>query len=275
INQRTFANYNTESNLLNLKAYQNYDLLIMGISHARNFSRHKNHQRIEQILNKRIINLGQGNGVCGVNEQLFYLDYFYHKENKSQKLVYFISPPLFFSGALALSTNTFDHEPFEWDFFRRYRNFPAEQHQERMVSYLQSKYNPRWLLNKPFSLDRMDEQMMGIDSVVVKAGFRQAYGAALNMERFAQSTKQFKATIELALAHQTEVILVIPPALFGKWDGHQEVAAFAQELAKSEMVSYYDFSEAVLEPQYYYDHHHLNTDGVVFFTEEYLKPVVL
>ena len=274
VDRHTFANHNTESNLLLIKENQNYDLLFMGISHARNFSRHQNHQRIEQLLNQKIINLGQGNGTCGANEQLFYLDYFYFKGNQSKQLVYFISPPLFFSNALALSTNTFDQEPFLWEFFLRYWTFPTEHREERLVSYLQSKYNPRWLLHRPFSLEQMDELMVGIDSAVVQAGFLQAYGAALNMERFAQSAQQFEATVKLALAHQTEVILVIPPASFGKWDGHQEVAGFAQELAKSDKVHFYDFSETVLAPQHYYDHHHLNTDGVVFFTENFLKPAL-
>ena len=34
---------------------------------------------------------------------------------------------------------------------------------------------------------------------------------------------------------------------------------------------YYDFSESVLIPKYYYDHHHLNSAGVDYFAENFLK----
>lgn len=274
VDRQTFENHQTDSNLLVMGESQNHDLLFMGISHARNFSRHQNHQRVEGILNKTILNLGQGNGTCGVNEQLFYLDYFYQKENTSPELVYFISPPLFFSNALALSTNTFDQEPFRVDFLNRYRNFPAELQEERMISYLQSKYSPRWLMHQPFSEVSMDEQLNRMDPMVVEEGQRLAYGDTLDIQRFQKSILKLEETIQLALGHQTKVILIIPPALFGQWEGHQEVAKFARQMAKLEGVQFFDFSETIQTPEYYYDHHHLNTAGVTYFTENYLKPIL-
>ena len=36
-----------------------------------NFSRHKNHLRLEKILDKEIINIGIGEGKCGVNRPAF------------------------------------------------------------------------------------------------------------------------------------------------------------------------------------------------------------
>lgn len=274
VDRQAFGNHETDSNLLVLQEDQQYDLLFMGISHARNFSRYQNHQRVAQILDQKMLNLGQGNGACGVNEQLFYLDYFYHKENKAHTLVYFISPPLFFSESLALASNTFDAEPFQLDFFQRYWSYTSENHWERMVSYLQSKYSPRWCLLKPYSLNEMDVQLEKLDPTVVEAGQRLAYGDTLNMERFAKSVKGLQNTINLALDKDTKVVLIIPPALFGPWEGHQNVVNFAEQMAELASVEFYDFSETILDPSFYYDHHHLNTAGVVFFTEKYLQAVL-
>lgn len=71
VQQRDFANHTTESNLLVIKDSCTYDLLFLRISHARNFSRHGNHQRVESVLNKFMINLGQWVVTCGVRELFF------------------------------------------------------------------------------------------------------------------------------------------------------------------------------------------------------------
>ncbi len=274
VDRQTFGNHETDSNLLVLQEGQQYDLLFMGISHARNFSRHHNHQRVEQILGQKILNIGQGNGACGVNEQLFNLDYFYHKKNETNTLVYFISPPLFFSESLALASNTFDQEPFRMDFLQRYWNFPSENHWERVVSYLQSKFSPHWLSHRPFSLEIMAEQMDQIDPKVVAEGQQLAYGTGLNMQRFEKSKVGLKETVALALDQHTKVVFIIPPALFGQWPGHEQVVQFATEMRDLGAIEFYDFSEVILEPKYYYDHHHLNTAGIVLFTDKYLKPIL-
>ena len=66
-------------------------------------------------------------------------------------------------------------------------------------------------------------------------------------------------------------MLIIPPALFGKWKGHEETVEFCRIMNVKYGVSFHDFSMSVLEPKLYYDHHHLNTNGVEYFTEKFLK----
>lgn len=273
VKNRQFKNYETESNLLVMKKDASYDMLIMGISHARNFSRHKNHLRIEKILDKKIINIGQGGGRCGINEQLFYLDYFYKKGNTASTVVYVISPPLFFSETLPIASNTFDREPFELKFFLNYLQFKSENKQERLTSYVKSKLTRRWFSSVPRSLDAMEQKLDSIDMKVVSAGQNLVYKDSTAYTIFNKSVTRVEETIQLALRHNANVILVIPPALFGKWKGHPDVAAFAQRMQELYGVEYYDFSESVLSPELYYDHHHLNTNGVVFFTKNFLQPI--
>jgi hypothetical protein len=274
VKKRSFTNYQTDGNLLFYKTNTKYDVLIMGISHARNFSRYKNHLQIEKILQKSVINIGQGNGSCGANEQLFYLDYFYHLKNRSNQVIYILSPPMFFSEDLPKASNTFVYEPFEFSFFYRYLFYNSENKKERLISYLQSAISKQWLTNYPNSLESMDIKLERIDKAEVERGQDLAYGKSLSYDRFNKSIKTVEATIDLALKHHSKVLLIIPPALFGKWRGHDDVVNFAHKMVLKDKVEFFDFAETVIEPKYYYDHHHLNTNGVRYFTEKYLKPMV-
>ena len=146
VKNRQFENYETESNLLIYKNSSSYNFMFMGISHARNFSRHKNHLRVENILDKSFINIGQGNGACSVNEQLYYLEYFYKKNNSVNTIVYILSPPILFSETLPQAANTFDREAFEFDFLFNYLTFKTENKYERLWSYIRTKTQYKWLV---------------------------------------------------------------------------------------------------------------------------------
>ncbi|WP_157698925.1 hypothetical protein [Bernardetia litoralis] len=248
----------------------------MGISHARNFSRYKNHLRVEKIINKNIVNIGQGGGACGVNEQLFYLDYFYYKKNTTSQIVYVLSPPMLFSKTLPIASNTFDQESFEISFLFKYIFFSGENKNRRIISYIDTKLKKKWLELKPITKESMLDSITYLDREAVKKGQNIAYsGDSLDMEQFRKATKLVEETIQLAADNDSKVVLLIPPALFGKWRGHQETIDFANEMnQKYKHIEVFDASETVLKPNFYYDNHHLNTKGVVYFTTNYLKPLI-
>jgi len=274
VEQRGFNNSETENNLLWLGKEGSYDVLFMGISHARNFSRNTNQVLVESILQKQTANIGIGGGSCGANEQLFYLDYFYYLKNETKQVIYVLSPPMMYSRTLPIATNTFDEEPFKFDFFSRYLFFNSRNKSERIASYLQSKFSKDWFELKSFSLDKMHNSLTQIDSTEVARGQLLAYGNTLSTEELNYNKEVVERTVKLANDNNTEVILIIPPALFGKWPGHDSVADFGKNMAKHNMVRFYDCSETVLNPQFYYDHHHLNPSGVEYFTKEILKPIL-
>jgi hypothetical protein len=274
ITNRNFQNHETESNLIIIKENEKFDLAFMGISHARNFSRHKNHLRIENILKKHIINFGQGRGACSVNEQFFYLDYFYKKGNSVNTIFYILTPPMLFSETLSKASNTFIEEPFKFDFFIRYLFFKnSENKGQRLFYYVRSKFTPYWLKYKPYSLERMSDKLEKIDSIKVIKGMKSAYTSD-DWLYFEENCKTIERNIILANANSSKIVFIIPPALFGKWLGHEKVCEFANRMVLKYDVKFFDYSETVLEPKYYYDHHHLNTNGVVYFTEKYLKPIL-
>lgn len=271
--KKGFKNSQTESNTLIIKEKQQYDLMFMGISHARNFSRHGNHELVEQLLGKKIINIGQGGGICGINEQLFYLDYFYSKGNTADTIFLILTPPMLTSETLPVSSATFDSEVFDLSFFFRYLWFDTENKQERMVQYVQSKLQSKWIKTKPnYSVVKKDS-LTGIDLAAISKGMKIAHGETISKERFEKSCVAIKKIINKARTNNSTIVMIIPPALFGKWPEHDLVVNFARTLKQEQNVAFYDFSESVLSPNYYYDHHHLNTKGVKYFTELYLKPL--
>ena len=274
VKNRNFKNYETESNLLVLKENKKYDFLFMGISHARNFSRHKNHLRLDTILNKKFINIGQGEGKCGLNEQFFYLKYFYKNRNKTNQVIYILSPPMLFHTGLPLASKTFDFEPFEFDFFSHYLFFNTRNKTQRVYSYVNSKYTLEWKNHQPKSYTKKQNYLTKLDSVKVTNGLNFTYKKGLAHWQFDRNAKIIEQTIRLIQKNNSSCIFVIPPALFGKWNGHNETLEFAKKMQEKYGVKVYDYSETVLDPKYYYDHHHLNSNGVIYFAENYLKPIL-
>jgi len=242
VENREFKNNNTESNLLIIHENERYNLMFMGISHARNFSRYQNHSKIERILNKKIINIGQGGGACGINEQLYYLNYFYNNNNTVDTIFYILSPPLLFSETLPKASNTFDNEPFKISFFINYLPYKTENKTERLLSYMRSKLQLDWISYHSVDLDDRKDRLLKLDTAEVKKGFKVTYENGLNFDVFNQSCVTLEKTIKLSLSKNSQIILIIPPALFGKWEGHEETLDFANKMKKKYKIELYDYS---------------------------------
>ncbi|MCV6608246.1 MAG: hypothetical protein OIF32_08545, partial [Campylobacterales bacterium] len=141
---------------------------------------------------------------------------------------------------------------------------------------LQSKFNSAWLSTEPYTKESMDDKLDSLDMQEVERGQDIAYsGKTLDFERFEKSKEVLREVIKLAGKRKSKVLLLIPPALFGEWRGHNKTLELARTFTKEfKHVSYYNAAKTVLDPSLYYDNHHLNTNGIVFFTKEKLKPVV-
>ena len=241
VEHKGFKNWQTESNTLIIPKNEHFDVLITGISHARNFSRHCNHQRIEKILNKKIINIGQGEGKCGVNELYFYLKYFYLKKNTTNLVLYVLSPPLLYSESLPIASNTFDIEAFKLDFLISYLHFPSENKKQRILDYLRQKLRLRWIQQKPSNDTIMDDYLTKLDTSVVNKGFKVTYPNGLNNIRFNKSCNRIEEEINTIQNNNSKIIFIILPALFGKWPGHNETIQFAKKMKQKYNVNYYNF----------------------------------
>ncbi len=274
VRARDFKIHETDSNTLVMKQNQHYDILLSGASHARILSRHQNHYRVEEILNKSATNIAQGAASCGVEEQYFYFKYFVKENNSVDQLIYILSPSYLFSETLPFASNTFNQEYFSYKFLFSYIKFDAENKRQRIFEYIRSKLTWAWITLKPDESEAMVKALEKVDPAAVEEGFRLSYSENPSIDRFKHSCDIIEDEINFALKHNTEVLFIIPPAVFGKWPGHEQVLSYAREMKERYGCQYFDFSESVMEPKYYFDHHHLNTNGVVYFTKNYLKPAL-
>lgn len=270
--KNNFKNYETESNLFFIDKDQKYDFVFMGISHARNFSRHKNHLRTEEILGGRLLNLGRGGGLVGASGEHAYLRYFYSKGNETKKLVYVISPPMLYSEKLEQNSNVFVNEPFKIKFFFQYLSSRGTNVPEQLYYFLHSKLEARWKKMKPWSADSMTRIITSIDTVAINNGMHLAYPNGLDEEVYKRGIKLLKKSLQLANSKGTEVIVIFTPTLFGHWPGHDSIMVSLNNIQDEVPFKIYDYSETIQDPQLFYDHHHLNTKGIVIFLEEQLKP---
>jgi hypothetical protein len=270
--QFSFENSETEANLPVLKENTSYDVLMLGISHARIFSRHRNHERFEAATGKSMINLSQGGGFGGLDNQLMHLKYFLHKGNSADELVLVLSPMLMFNSNTDRTRVAYEREPFDPDFFRFVAEHGVENRYQQLGYYLRSKLFWNWITARPISLDRMDKQIDGLDSAAMARTMPGAYPYGLDPAQFADRSAIAESIFRVAHENGMHITIVIPASLFGKWPGHEETMTWLDTVRNSYDLRIVDLSEKwVMRTEYFYDHHHLNTDGVMKAVEAVIE----
>ncbi len=262
VQKRNFNNGNSESNLLVLSDKKEFDLLILGNSHARNFSRYNQHEALEKELNSKVLNMGQGRGICGVNDQLFYFKYLLKSGYKFKQLIYTVSSPHLYGNHLDSITTTFFEEPLSLSFVSQYIFHPAPNKKSRLLHYIKTKWKPSWVFLKPNKAQNNLNFLNKMDSLVVEKGFELAFPNGLREPNFIQSVSYLEEIISLAREKGIKVTLLETPILFEKWPGQKRLKEYCRALDKKGLVNYIDLKQAVTEPKYFYDHHHLNTAGI-------------
>ncbi len=270
--QFTYSNAETEANLPVLKDSTDYDVLMLGISHARIFSRHRNHERFEAETGKSMINLSQGGGFGGLDNQLLHLNYFLEKGNSADELVIVLSPMLMFNRNTDRTRVAFEREPFDPHFFRHVAENGVENRYQQLGYYLRSKLFWTWITTRPASLDRMDKQIGGLDSAAMARTMPGAYPYGLDPDQFIDRSAVADSILRVAFQHGMSITVVMPASLFGKWPGHDETVAWLESRREEFDLRIVDLSERwVMQTEYFYDHHHLNTDGVMKAVKEIFR----
>lgn len=248
---------------------QSYDYVFLGNSHARNFSRHGNHGRVEKKLARSILNLGQGGGICGPNDQNIYLSYALSKNVKFKHLILTVSPPYLYGDAFNETTLTLFAEPFQFDFFFHYLSQNAINKNARLAHYLRSKWRPLWWASEPTDGQAMLDYIDKTDSTAIQHGFELAYPKGRKEASFLGNAAHIEAAIEMANQQRAQVTLLSTPTVFGHWPGQERVARYADSLVLvNENVRYLDLSNLIQDPGLFYDHHHLNSAGIDRLAQE-------
>lgn len=271
VEKHDFNNWTTEANLLHIPADKNFDLLILGTSHARSLARARNHLRMEKILGRDIINLSQGLGGGGLLNQFAFLKYFYKQDNTADTIVYFIDPFVFYNPYFDSKDELYVYEPARFGFFSVLLNLGFDP--GVIYTYLYSKFTERWLGHHPFSWKSESSQIENINAVSVFKRYNVVYPNDLDEEVFRDKSALFeRITAYIDKKQNHNLIFVVPPGLI-EWPGHDNMISLLKEIKIQYGIPYYDFSDSMKELEYYKDHDHLNTKGVEYFTRNYLKPL--
>lgn len=266
-----FSINEVESNLFFINENEKFDLVILGISHARNFSRQANHEISERILNKKILNLGRGNGLCGLYGQQLYLDFFFEKGNTTNEVLLVASPPLLYGLYLDENQAAYRDEPIRYDFSKFILKKGNSTKRWQLFQSFVGKLRPNWLDFKKYKNEPIVEQLAKVDSLVIKEGMQRAYPKGRTTEMLDRNIRFFKKIIASAKINGAKIKVVISPTTFGKWPGHQEVLNYFQKVKAISDFEIIDLSESIFDKSLYYDHHHLNSSGVEFFWKNYLS----
>ncbi len=260
VSKQTFKNNETEANLFLIKENQHYNYLVLGISHARNLSRNTHHDLFEAKKGS-MINLSQGNSLGGLENQYLYLDYFLSKGNKADSLLLILTPTLMYTNKIDRNSIAFFQEPIKLDFLSKivstkYFDYTYSQ----LFNYTKSKLSHHWLMTKPISNGDILDTLKGIDSIEMKKGFALAYPDSTSRRRLQVQEFILDKIITTAIENKICPVIIIPPALFGKWPGHDNLINSLKYNYRN--IKILDHSTLIQNPKYYYDHHHLNTAGV-------------
>jgi len=268
-NKNNYKQFETESVIYSIPESKTFDLIIMGSSHGRMFTRGKNHLNVEKILNKKIVNISKS--AAGIVPEFEFLKYFYKNGNKASEIWYFIDPFIFYSSKWNEELYFLTDEPFRFDFFFQilFSNLTSEV----KYNYIKSKFSTEWIDFNASILPETESKLTKIDSTAVQKRAISVYPSGLSEEVFDKYSSVFKQLIMFANAKELKITFIIPPTLLGFLPGMKELKLFLKNIKKDDSISYFDFSETIKNPAYYYNHDHLNNNGVDFFTKKYLSHI--
>ena len=261
----------TESALISIPENINTDILIMGSSHGRMFSRNKNHETVEKILKKQIINIGAS--AAGVVPEKLFLKYFFYKNNSAKTIFYIIDPFVFSTSKWNEDLYFLAEEPFKLDFF--FLTLFSNVSIDVKYNYIKSKFKHDWHEYNASRMPVTTDSLSTPDSSSINSRIKAIYPDGLNLITFKKYDNYLQEIVQIARDHNTQIIFIIPPSLLGKQPLTDELIKSLQNLHTKYGYKYYDFSLSIPNSYYYYNHDHLNNNGIKYFTEKFIIQTIL
>ncbi len=264
-----WRNWETESDLAIMPAREHVDLVFLGTSHARTFSRASNHRRVEMALDRRILNLARGGG-GGVVPMRAALSVFFERGNTVDTIVYFIDPWVLYSAAWNEDNAFYEGEPFSLDFARQVYRYAGAR---GLRDYVLEKLTWSWIDAAPDRTEQ-DERIVPARSADAAAKrIANLYNAGTDPAVFRKYAALLEDLVVFATA-RTRLVFVIPPTLLGDEPGTPELRALLKRFRSTYGVPFFDLRDSITTPALFGDHDHLNTRGVTLFAAEFLRPAL-
>jgi hypothetical protein len=264
-------NWETESNLLMMGEDQHYDVAILGTSRGRVFARDNNHRTVEQLLNKKVINLSKGGG-GGLMPAELHLSYFFHQKNTVDHIVYLVDPWVFFAPINNENNEFFlRDEPFKlfilWKLISG--GFPLK----RILSYFQMITVKDWKAKSQYAAPGLTKgALKHIDTEKLEHA-RQHYMGTYDQKKFKKYSQMVDKINLLAKKNGARITYIMLPMLIPDFPGASEVDRKLKNAAANEThVAYHNCLSTMQEKRFYYDHMHFNKTGIVYFLQKYLNP---
>jgi hypothetical protein len=263
----TYSDTNTEANLFVIPAGKHVGVLLMGTSHGKIYSRSGNHLRVEHILGRSMVNIAKSEG--GIIPEEVFLEYFINKKNTAGTVIYFIDPYVFYSDKWNEKNYFLNNEPLTVALLP----ILAKKHidSDVLINYAKAKFTLSYLQKTPSVINTGGESITHIDPEAVKKRLANLYPDGTDNHQFTKYAGTLEKEVRIMQKNHMRIIFIIPPSLLGKTPGEKKVVQLLKQFKNKYNISYTDCSQCITDPKLYYDHDHLNTNGVVFFTTRYLK----
>jgi len=256
----------TESVLISMPINTNADILIMGSSHGRMFSRNFLHDSLEQILSVKAVNISKT--ASGIIPQKLYLQYFYEKNNYAKKVVFFLDPFAFYSPDWNENLYFLIDEPFRFDFAKIIAL--SNINPDVKANYIKFKYNYLWYRQKantvPDILGKLDSVDAKAVDLQLNAWFRHGYNNSY-LEKYFSELLEIITIFENNNVNQ--IYLIIPPSLMGHFKGIDELSNLVKTIDNNK-IHFLNHNCIYNNPTYFYDHSHLNNKGAIKYIKEVL-----
>lgn len=269
-----YAPWDTDSVLFVMPENEDFDLVILGSSHAYLLSRFRAHHEIlERELGMRVLNLAMPTG-GGLTPARFFLEYFFDRGNRAKAVVYFLEPFVFFNPGTNEAHKFVYFEPLRLRFLAKLllNRFDSRQ----IITYIRSKFSYTWFAQRPAPLDADYVSLEGkqIDPGVIEQRIESLYMGPLHESHFQRFAPELERILECCRNEASSVLLITPPTLLGHEPGHERTRQYLDTLHARFDFAYYDFTNALWDRRYFRNYDHLNTPGVERFVSDLLRPIL-
>lgn len=270
VGRHTFTNPETDLNMLVIPENAHPEIVLVGGSHVKELSRGTNHEAVEEILGKRILNLSVRGG--GVVPAQVYLESFYDAGNSTDTVLFFLAPWMLYSETWNEDNACYREEPFSARFAGQL--VASGVAPGRIFEYFHAKFSLEWASQRPSSKPLMTERLAKRDEAEIQERISFLYDNGTSNAAFAKYARRLDGLVRLVQSNRGRVVFMNPPTLFGGEPGHARMIELLTRLGRQEGVAYHDLAQALPDPSLYYNCDHLNTEGVILLATEHIKPAL-
>jgi len=263
----------TESNIFSVRPNSHYDVVLLGTSRGRVFSRDGNHDVMEKLLGKSVANLSKGGG-GGIMPAELHLDHFFARGNSADQIIYLIDPWVFFAPINNEDNEFFlRDEPFELRILLHLLkdHYPLR----RLSAYLQMIPDHDWQEISRYKEPGMAFHTLAAINPEKQAEAREYYLKTYKNDDAARYAGYLEKIYRLAQKNGCSLTFIMLPILMDNFPGADKVDILLRTFVKSKTdVRYYNLIDTMQDRHFFYDHMHFNRTGLTAFCTGVLKPVL-